>query len=147
MAHNKIRMGLRNDNDSDNDNLFSCHPHWGIGEVYNQFEFVNLTLKYTIQIALMLIDPPPPKKKKKKKKIFYVGMPRTIMHGPTEDFFMLGTGGKCNELLKIYCIFILFFHCLSNGLVAVSPQDQNRVDVLYKCPFMRHYSPFLSVMT
>ena len=33
-----------NDNDNDNDNLFSCHPHWGIGEVYNQFEFVNLTL-------------------------------------------------------------------------------------------------------
>ena len=32
------------------------------------------------------------------------------MHGRTENLFMLGTGVKCNELLKIYCIFffILF---------------------------------------
>ena len=31
-------------------------------------------------------------------------------HGHTEDLFMLGTGVKCNKLLKIYCIFFLFFH-------------------------------------
>ena len=31
------------------------------------------------------------------------------MHGPTEEFFLLGTGGKCNELLKMYCIFFDFF--------------------------------------
>ena len=31
------------------------------------------------------------------------------MHGRTEDFVMLGTGVKFNELLQIYCIFFLFF--------------------------------------
>ena len=30
-------------------------------------------------------------------------------------------------------------HWLSNGLVTVSPQDQNRIDVLYKCPFMTFF--------
>ena len=31
------------------------------------------------------------------------------MHGRPEDFFMLGTGVKCNKLLKIYCIFCGFY--------------------------------------
>ena len=30
-------------------------------------------------------------------------------HTYIENFFMLGVGAKCNELLKIYCIFFDFF--------------------------------------
>ena len=26
---------------------------------------------------------------------------------PTEEFFLLGAGGKCNEFLTIYCIFFV----------------------------------------
>ena len=41
-------------------------------------------------------------------------MPRAIMHGCTEDSFMLGTGGggggEFNELLNIYCIFFGFLN-------------------------------------
>ena len=32
------------------------------------------------------------------------------MHGRPEDFFMLGTGVKCNKLLKVYCIFCILFY-------------------------------------
>ena len=32
------------------------------------------------------------------------------MHGRPEDLFMLGTGVKCNKLLKIYCIFFFYFY-------------------------------------
>ena len=39
----------------------------------------------------------------------HVAMPWTIMQGHTEQFFLLWTGGKCNELLIIYCIVLLFF--------------------------------------
>ena len=31
------------------------------------------------------------------------------MHSRPEDFFMLGTGVKCNKLLQIYCTFFGFF--------------------------------------
>ena len=49
------------------------------------------------------------------KKKLYVGMPWTIMHVPTEEFFLLGTGGKCNELLIIYCIFFVFLYLGGGG--------------------------------
>ena len=69
-----------------------------------------------------------------------------------DDFFvvMFGIGAECNELLIIYCIFFVLscicgggpvpysprcvqvmIQWLSNNLVTVRPQDQNRVDVLY----------------
>ena len=31
-------------------------------------------------------------------------------HAHIEDFVMLGVGAKCNELLIIYCIFIVFLN-------------------------------------
>ena len=47
---------------------------------------------------------------KRQKQIFCVLMPRAIIHGRTEDLFMLGTGVKFNELLIIYCISLCFFY-------------------------------------
>ena len=36
-------------------------------------------------------------------------------HAHIEDFFMLGVGAKCNELLIIYCIFFVFVGICGGG--------------------------------
>ena len=75
-------------------------------------------------------------------------MPWAIMHGRPEDFVMLGTGVKCNKLLK-FIAFSVFYFIYGNLPPTLAPaayshgsltkqwprnceaQDQNRVDVLY----------------
>ena len=62
-----------------------------------------ISLKWTI---MMSIPPPPPPQR---KQILWTVMHYGSRHGHTEDFFMLGTGVKCNKLLKIYCTFCNIF--------------------------------------
>ena len=44
------------------------------------------------------------------KKILWTAMHYGSGHGHTKDSFMLGTGVKCNKLLKNYCIFCFFLN-------------------------------------
>ena len=70
---------------------------------------------------------------------------------------MLGVGAIIDNLLHFLCFLYLWGRRRTLAPTAYShdslakqwprycePQDQNRVDVLYKCPFMRLFSPHKS---